>query len=98
MLQMLQILRRPALPPGLPASPEATYQCPPSIAADPTHSEPATIGFVIPCFNEAEVLCDTLEKLCRHIDHLVVRRRISDASYVVCVDDGSRDETWRLIE
>jgi polyisoprenyl-phosphate glycosyltransferase len=57
-----------------------------------------TVAFVIPCFNEAEVLCDTLEKLCGHIDLLVGRGRISGESYVVCVDDGSRDETWHLIE
>jgi polyisoprenyl-phosphate glycosyltransferase len=44
------------------------------------------------------VLCDTLEKLCGHIGHLVGRGRISDKSYVVCVDDGSRDRTWQLIE
>jgi glycosyltransferase involved in cell wall biosynthesis len=65
---------------------------------EPTRSEAAIVAFVIPCFNEAEVLGDTLDKLCRHIGHLVGRGRISDKSYVVCVDDGSRDRTWKLIE
>jgi glycosyltransferase involved in cell wall biosynthesis len=98
MLQMLQMLRRPALPPDLPARRADAYQCPPTVPAEPARSEAPTVAFVIPCFNEAEVLFDTLEKLCRHIGQLVGRGRISDESYVVWVDDGSRDQTWQLIE
>jgi glycosyltransferase involved in cell wall biosynthesis len=97
MIQMLQMLRRPALA-DPPASRVDAFPCPPTIAAEQAPSELAIVAFVIPCFNEAEVLCDTLDKLCRHIEHLVACGRISDQSYVVCVDDGSRDQTWRLIE
>jgi glycosyltransferase involved in cell wall biosynthesis len=61
-------------------------------------SPPPILGFVIPCYNEQEVLPHTLRELIAVLDGMVADRIVADASYVCFVDDGSRDGTWELIE
>ena len=56
------------------------------------------IYFVIPCFNEEEVLEETYKRLEEKILKLAKTRKISAKSRVVFVDDGSRDRTWEMIE
>jgi len=53
---------------------------------------------VVPCFNEAEVLPETARRLRGLFDELTAGERIAASSQIVFVDDGSRDDTWRLIE
>lgn len=55
------------------------------------------LSIVVPCFNEAEVLPETLRRLEALLRKLVSEGRISQASSIFLVDDGSRDETWPLI-
>ena len=54
-----------------------------------------TLSIVIPCYNEEEVLPDTLAKM----EALIVRlRQEADTdAHLLLVDDGSRDRTWQLI-
>lgn len=53
---------------------------------------------VVPCYNEEEMLHITSEKLEEKLRTLKNAGRISDASRVVYVDDGSKDNTWNIIE
>lgn len=55
------------------------------------------LGLVVPCYNEQEVLPETIRQLCKVLDALVVKQKISADSRVYFVDDGSRDQTWQQI-
>jgi glycosyltransferase involved in cell wall biosynthesis len=57
-----------------------------------------TLGVVVPCYNEEEVLPETLKRLTKLLANLVSSGRISEVSRIWFVDDGSRDRTWQLIE
>lgn len=59
--------------------------------------EPPQIAIVIPCFNEQEVLPETVDRLTKKIRRMVASGLISDKSVIYLVDDGSRDATWALI-
>lgn len=56
-----------------------------------------TLGIVVPCYNEEQVLPETCRRLEALHGHLVAAGRISPASRIVFVDDGSRDRTWALV-
>lgn len=58
---------------------------------------PYTLYLVIPCYNEAEVLPVTAPRFVEKIAALQAAGRISAASRVLLVDDGSRDTTWDVI-
>ena len=53
---------------------------------------------VIPCYNEEEVLEETTKQLKEKMNHLIQDNIISDKSRVMYVNDGSKDNTWNLIE
>ena len=61
-------------------------------------SQPITLGIVIPCYNEEEVIPETAKRMTELIGRLVSRGKISPDSKMVFVDDGSKDRTWALIE
>ena len=52
---------------------------------------------VIPCYNEQEALPITAKRLVELTDDMIARSIIDPQSRIVLVDDGSRDETWRVI-
>lgn len=56
------------------------------------------IGIVSPCYNEELVLNETSMQLNEIIKDLVAQNVISEKSFVVFVDDGSKDKTWPIIE
>jgi glycosyltransferase involved in cell wall biosynthesis len=56
------------------------------------------IGIISPCYNEALVLHETSSQLNEIIKELVDDNSISEQSFVVFVDDGSKDNTWNIIE
>lgn len=56
------------------------------------------IGIIAPCYNEALVLSETSIQLNAVLADLVTRNFISEKSFVVFVDDGSKDSTWKIIE
>ena len=56
------------------------------------------IYFVVPCYNESEVLLETSKQLSLKVNDLIEQGRIASSSQIVFVDDGSKDNTWQLIE
>ena len=57
-----------------------------------------TIGIISPCYNEEQVLPETILKINDLLISLVSRSIISDESFVAFIDDGSKDRTWKIIE
>jgi glycosyltransferase involved in cell wall biosynthesis len=55
------------------------------------------LAIVVPCYNEEEVLPETVSRLLALLDRLTSAGKIAADSHVVFVDDGSRDRTWELI-
>lgn len=55
------------------------------------------IGIVLPCCNESDVLPETFTRINAIISDLMIRKIISERSFAVFVDDGSKDNTWELI-
>ena len=53
---------------------------------------------VIPCYNEQEVLPETSKRLEEKFNSLISRNIISSSSRVVFVNDGSKDNTWEMID
>ena len=53
---------------------------------------------VCPCLNEAEVIQETAFRLSAVLDRLQGRGLISSESMLLFVDDGSEDDTWKLIQ
>ncbi len=51
---------------------------------------------VVPCFNEEEVLQDTNRQLCMIAEKLEKDGKI-DSCRILYVDDGSKDNTWKII-
>jgi len=58
----------------------------------------STLYIVVPCYNEEDVLPETAKRLREKMSALITDGKISPQSRVVFVDDGSRDQTWQLIE
>lgn len=56
------------------------------------------LAICIPCYNESEVLPKTLEQVLEKLNNLIDFKKISKDSKLVFVDDGSKDNTWELIE
>lgn len=59
---------------------------------------PPRLAFVLPCYNEEATLQPTLTALHAEIEREIADGIIATDSYIVLVDDGSRDSTWALIE
>ena len=57
-----------------------------------------TLALVLPCYNEEEVLPTTIERLLALKNELAAEHLIGTSSTITFVDDGSSDNTWRLIE
>jgi glycosyltransferase involved in cell wall biosynthesis len=60
--------------------------------------EQPILALVVPCYNEASVLPLTIARLLSQLRSLVASRRVSSASFVCFVDDGSSDATWSIIQ
>lgn len=56
------------------------------------------LAIVVPCYNEEEVLKLASEALRGVLADLVRKEKIAADSFVLFVNDGSRDRTWELIE
>ena len=52
---------------------------------------------VVPCYNEEEVLPLTWHIFSDKIEELIRAEKISDESRVLFVNDGSKDQTWKII-
>ena len=56
------------------------------------------LAIVVPCYNEQEVLPDTNKQLTGLIKELKAAKQITEDSFILYVDDGSRDDTWKIID
>lgn len=56
------------------------------------------IAIVVPCYNESEVFPLSAGKLLGILDSMAGDGIVSSQSYILCVNDGSTDSTWRQIE
>lgn len=56
-----------------------------------------TFYLVIPCYNEQEVLNEVHKRLSEKFEQLKEKFSISSESRVLFVDDGSHDNTWKMI-
>jgi polyisoprenyl-phosphate glycosyltransferase len=55
------------------------------------------LTIVVPCYNEEEVLCETIKQLKEYLKGMMEQRLVSDKSKILFVDDGSKDRTWEVI-
>lgn len=55
-----------------------------------------TLALVVPCYNEEEIIVSTIETLLELLDRLSKSNLISNESFIVLVDDGSKDKTVEL--
>ena len=60
--------------------------------------EKPILYIVIPCYNEEEVLPITAPEFSAKIEELIQLEKISTESKILFVDDGSKDNTWKLIQ
>lgn len=56
------------------------------------------LAIVVPCYNEEEMLHISASALREVLDDLIKKEKIANDSFVLFVNDGSRDKTWALIE
>ncbi len=52
---------------------------------------------VIPCYNEQSVLPITSGQFLAQLNRMIAAGKIREDSYILFVDDGSRDDTWKII-
>ena len=55
-------------------------------------------AIVVPCYNEEEVFEDSNAKLLVVLKDLIDKKKVSKDSYILYVDDGSKDKTWAKIK
>ena len=55
------------------------------------------IAIVIPCYNEEEALPISAKRLLGLLDEMSTSGLISNESYILCCNDGSKDNTWQVI-
>lgn len=57
-----------------------------------------SLAIVVPCYNEQAVLADTVQQLLQALQQLVASGKARAESRLYFVDDGSRDNTWPMLE
>lgn len=55
------------------------------------------LAIVVPCYNEEEVLNETTKRLVGIIENMSKEGIVSKNSYIIYVNDGSKDRTWEII-
>ncbi len=56
------------------------------------------LAIAVPCYNEEEVLPQTIEKLTVLLNSLIMRQQIANDSFLFFVDDGSTDHTAEILK
>ncbi len=56
------------------------------------------IAIILPCYNEEEALSVSAPALLSLLDRMTAEGLVSPESYLMCSNDGSRDNTWQVIE
>lgn len=65
---------------------------------NPTSLRGNTLYVVVPCYNEEEVLPETSKRLKEKLESLIAANKISEQSRILFVNDGSKDQTWAIIQ
>lgn len=65
---------------------------------DSARNSSPTLWIVVPCFNEQEVLPITAPMFLQKMNELINEGKVSEKSTVCFVDDGSKDDTWEIIQ
>lgn len=60
--------------------------------------EAPVLAIVVPCYKEESVLHETHKRLSQLLDRLITEERISSKSYILYVNDGSTDHSWKIIK
>lgn len=55
------------------------------------------LTIVVPCFNEEDVLPETIHQLDLFVKELISEQLVSNKTKILFVDDGSKDRTWEII-
>ena len=53
---------------------------------------------VVPCYNEEEVLSESIKLLTKKVDKSIKDNKINKNSKILFVNDGSKDNTWKIIK
>lgn len=56
------------------------------------------IAIVVPCYNEEQALPLTAKELQSLLDRMTAEQLIDGKSYILCCNDGSKDDTWNVIK
>ena len=56
-----------------------------------------TLYWIFPCYNEEECLSSSFNAILASFNQLLTANKISKDSKLVFVDDGSKDQTWNII-
>ncbi len=56
------------------------------------------LAIIIPCYNEEPILKETASVLWEVLSELVRKRKASEESFLLFVNDGSTDGTWQVIK
>ncbi|XZF14875.1 glycosyltransferase family 2 protein [Chitinophagaceae bacterium MMS25-I14] len=59
---------------------------------------PPVVAIIAPCYNEEDVLPISSVKMKEILQDLIEAKVIDSSSYLVFVDDGSKDKTWDIIQ
>lgn len=56
------------------------------------------LAIVVPCYNEEKVISESARRLTNVLHTLITNKKIEDNSFILFVNDGSKDNTWPMIE
>ena len=56
------------------------------------------LAIVVPCYNEEKVISESARRLTNILHTLITNKKIEDNSFILFVNDGSKDNTWPMIE
>ncbi len=56
------------------------------------------LALIIPCYNEELVIGTTVRTLLNVLNGIIEKDKISKDSYIYLINDGSKDNTWQIIE
>lgn len=57
-----------------------------------------SLTIIVPCYNEAEAFIHCVAALKTVLVDLIAQQKIQESSYILFVDDGSKDNTWFQIK
>ena len=61
------------------------------------YNNPPVLSVVIPCYNESAGLEISITIILQKLQQLVQNNLINKNSFVLLIDDGSKDATWTII-